>query len=51
MEPVFKALFNSYLEVNRQKDGIASYNRIVSLLVAYRRKDGPQINTPGDSAP
>lgn len=38
MEPVFKALFNQYLEVNRQKDGIASYNRIVSLLVAYRRE-------------
>lgn len=40
LEPVFKALFNRYLEVNRQKDGIASYNRIVSLLVAYRRKEG-----------
>lgn len=43
MEPVFKALFNRYLEVNRQKDGIASYNRIVSLLVAYRREEsGPR---------
>jgi len=40
MEPVFKALFNSYLEANRQKGGIASYNRIVALLVAYRRKEG-----------
>lgn len=39
MEPVFKALFNQYLEANRQKDGIASYNRIVSLLVAYRRNE------------
>ena len=40
MEPVFKALFNQYLEANRQKGGIASYNRIVSLLIAHRRKEG-----------
>ena len=39
MEPVFKALFNQYLEANRQKGGIASYNRIVSLLIAHRRKE------------
>jgi hypothetical protein len=37
-EPVFKALFNSYLEANRQKGGITSYNRIVALLVAQHRK-------------
>ncbi|MBC2839221.1 DUF3810 domain-containing protein [Robiginitalea sp. SC105] len=39
LEPVFKALFNRYLEVNRQKDGIKSYNRVVSLLVDYHRQE------------
>jgi hypothetical protein len=38
MEPVFKAIFNQYLEANRQKDGIRSYNRVVSLMVAYHRE-------------
>ncbi len=51
MEPVFKALFNQYLEVNRQKDGIASYNRIVSLLVAYRREEGAAPLPGPDQAP
>ena len=51
MEPVFKAIFNRYLEVNRQKDGIASYNRIVSLLVAYRRKEGAPGPRAGDPIP
>lgn len=39
LEPVFKAVFNRYLEVNRQKDGIRSYNRVVSLMVAYHRSN------------
>ncbi|MCO5725462.1 DUF3810 domain-containing protein [Robiginitalea marina] len=39
MEPVFKAIFNQYLEANRQKDGIRSYNRVVSLMVAYHREN------------
>lgn len=39
LEPLFKAVFNRYLEANKQKDGIASYNRIVGLLVAQYRKD------------
>ena len=38
MEPVFKSIFNSYLQVNRQKDGIRSYNRVVSLMVSYHRE-------------
>jgi hypothetical protein len=38
MEPVFKSIFNSYLQVNRQKDGIRSYNRVVSLMVSYYRR-------------
>lgn len=39
LEPIFKALFNRYLEANKQKDGIASYNRIVGLLVAQYRRE------------
>jgi len=38
LEPVFKSVFNSYLQVNRQKDGIRSYNRVVSLMVSYYRE-------------
>jgi hypothetical protein len=38
LEPVFKSIFNSYLQVNRQKDGIRSYNRVVSLMVSYYRE-------------
>lgn len=38
LEPVFKSLFNSYLKANRQKDGIRSYNRVVSLMVSYYRE-------------
>ena len=41
MEPVFKAIFNRYLEANRQQDGIASYNRVVSLMIAYHREEAP----------
>ncbi|WP_133644897.1 DUF3810 domain-containing protein [Zeaxanthinibacter enoshimensis] len=38
-EPVFKSVFNSYLHANQQKDGILSYNRVVSLIVAYDLKN------------
>lgn len=38
MEPVFKAVFNSFLKANNQEEGIQSYNRIVTLLVTYHRK-------------
>jgi len=37
MEPVFKSIFNRYLEINKQKDGIRSYNRVVALIVGYHR--------------
>lgn len=37
MEPVFKSIFNRYLEINKQKDGIRSYNRVVALMVGYHR--------------
>lgn len=38
MEPYFKKAFNTFLKANNQAEGIRSYNRIVSLLVAYHRK-------------
>ena len=38
MEPVFKAMFNSFLKANNQTQGIQSYNAVVSLLVGYHRE-------------
>ncbi|SHJ40681.1 Protein of unknown function [Arenibacter nanhaiticus] len=35
MEPVFKSIFNTFLKANNQKQGIKSYNLVVSLLVTY----------------
>lgn len=35
LEPVFKSAFNSFLKANNQQDGIKSYSKVVSLLVAY----------------
>ncbi|MDE3743618.1 DUF3810 domain-containing protein [Maribacter polysaccharolyticus] len=40
MEPVFKSIFNSFLKANNQKQGIKSYNAVVSLMVTYH-KDHP----------
>lgn len=40
LEPVFKSIFNTFLKANNQKDGIKSYNRVVSLLVSYHKKHG-----------
>jgi hypothetical protein len=37
MEPVFKSIFNRYLEINKQKDGIRSYNRVVALIIGHHR--------------
>ena len=38
LEPVFKSMFNSFLKANNQKQGIKSYNFVVSLLVAYHQQ-------------
>jgi hypothetical protein len=38
MEPVFKNVFHSFLKANNQAEGIRSYSRIVTLLVAYHKK-------------
>lgn len=39
-EPIFKALFNTFLKVNNQEEGIQSYNRVVGLLIGYDRRYG-----------
>ena len=39
-EPVFKAIFNSFLKANNQEEGIQSYNRVVGLLIGYDRRYG-----------
>lgn len=38
LEPVFKSIFNTFLKVNQQKQGIRSYGLVVSLLVNYHQK-------------
>ncbi|MFK5974780.1 MAG: DUF3810 domain-containing protein [Flavobacteriaceae bacterium] len=38
MEPLFKSVFNTFLKANNQKEGIKSYNSVVSLLVTYHEK-------------
>ena len=35
MEPVFKSIFSTFLKANNQKDGIKSYNAVVTLLINY----------------
>ena len=35
MEPIFKSIFNTFLKANNQKDGIKSYNAVVTLLINY----------------
>lgn len=34
-EKYFKTFYNTFLKANKQKDGINSYNKVVSLLVNY----------------
>ena len=43
LEPVFKSAFDTFLKANRQEEGMASYSRVVGLLVAYHREE-PIIN-------
>ncbi|WP_047419757.1 DUF3810 domain-containing protein [Cellulophaga sp. Hel_I_12] len=37
-EPIFKAIFNSFLIINNQSDGIKSYSKVVLLMVSYHQK-------------
>jgi len=36
-EPLFKAMFNAFLKVNNQAEGIKSYNAVVGLLIGFDR--------------
>ncbi|TVZ09324.1 uncharacterized protein DUF3810 [Cellulophaga sp. RHA_52] len=38
MEPVLKSVYSTFLKANNQTDGMKSYSRIVTLLVAYHQK-------------
>tara|TARA_R110002050_G_scaffold118625_1_gene236093 strand:- start:19931 stop:20998 length:1068 start_codon:yes stop_codon:yes gene_type:complete len=37
-EPIFKAVFNTFLKANSQEDGIKSYSKVVLLMVSYHQK-------------
>mgnify|MGYP003636119385 FL=1 len=37
-EPVFKAIFDTFLKANNQSKGIESYNAVVSLLINYHEE-------------
>lgn len=37
-EPLFKEMFSTFLKANNQRDGIASYSRVVALLIGYHRE-------------
>ncbi|WP_318311344.1 DUF3810 domain-containing protein [Flagellimonas crocea] len=38
LEPMFKSVFNTFLKVNNQKEGIKSYNAVVGLIINYRKR-------------
>lgn len=38
LEPVFKSVFNTFLKVNNQKEGIKSYNSVVGLMINHRKQ-------------
>ncbi|MEM9143019.1 MAG: DUF3810 domain-containing protein [Bacteroidota bacterium] len=39
LEPVIKRVYDSFLKANNQKEGIQSYNSVVSLLVNYHKEN------------
>lgn len=41
-EPLFKSVFNTFLKVNNQKEGIKSYNSVVGLMVNYKKQHSMQ---------
>lgn len=38
LEPLFKNIFNQFLKVNKQTEGIKSYNLMVGLLINYNKQ-------------
>jgi len=39
IEPIFEAVFNSFLKANNQPDGIKSYSKVVHLMVGYHEQN------------
>jgi len=39
LEPLFQSAFDTFLKANRQEEGMASYSRVVGLLIAYHREE------------
>lgn len=39
IEPLFTAIFSTFLKANNQADGVQSYSRVVHLLVGYHNKN------------
>lgn len=40
VEQYFKKFYDAFLKSNNQKDGIKSYSKMVTLLIAYDKKEG-----------
>lgn len=40
VSPVISSMYNQYLKANQQQNGIESYNDVVGLLIAYKKKYG-----------
>lgn len=38
LEPVFKSIFNTFLKMNNQEEGIKSYNSVVGLMINFHLK-------------
>lgn len=43
IEPLMTFFYDTFLKVNNQAEGIQTYNRVVALLVAYRKKMGANL--------
>lgn len=42
IEPLVTLFYDRFLKVNNQAEGVQTYNRVVALLIAYRKKYGQQ---------
>lgn len=40
VSPVISSMYNQYLKANQQSKGIESYNDVIGLLIAYKKKYG-----------
>lgn len=40
ISPVVSSVYDQYLKMNKQSDGIRSYNKVIGLLLAYQRRYG-----------